>query len=95
MLTIKNGQISLYCHFNKIIKGSGNSFQFPGLSQTHARNVCHYLGFKRKKHNCNFHYVAMSMMRSQILKSVEYHKNTKIYISQEQNIIFSSNEIIH
>ena len=33
MLTIKNGQILLYCYFNKIIKGPGTSFQFAVLSQ--------------------------------------------------------------
>ena len=37
MPPIKNGQISLYCHFNKIIKGPGASFQFLALSQKHAR----------------------------------------------------------
>ena len=41
MSTIKNDQISLYRYFNKIIKGSGTSFQFPALSQKHIRNVCH------------------------------------------------------
>ena len=41
MSTIKNGQISLYCHFNKIIKGPGTSFQSPALSQKHDKNVCH------------------------------------------------------
>ena len=41
MSTTKNGQISLYCHFNKIIKVSGTSFQSPALSQKHVRNVCH------------------------------------------------------
>ena len=41
MSTIKNGQISLYCQFNKIIKGPWTSFQSPALSQKHARNVCH------------------------------------------------------
>ena len=39
MSTIKNGQISLYCHFNK--KGPGTSCQLPVLSQKHVRNVCH------------------------------------------------------
>ena len=29
MSTIKNGQISLYCHFNKTVKGPGTTFQFP------------------------------------------------------------------
>ena len=42
MSTIKNEQISLCCHFNKIIKGSGTSFQSPALSQKHVRNVCAY-----------------------------------------------------
>ena len=40
MSTIKNGTISLYYHFNKIIKGPGTSFQSPAFTQTHARNVC-------------------------------------------------------
>ena len=33
---MENFQILLYCRFDKIIKGSGTSFQFPAL-----RNVCH------------------------------------------------------
>ena len=33
MSTIKNGQILLYCHFNKKIKEAGISFQSPALSQ--------------------------------------------------------------
>ena len=39
MSTIKNGQISLYCHLNKIIKGPGTSSQSPALSQKRVRNV--------------------------------------------------------
>ena len=41
MSTIKNGPVSLYCHFNKIIEGLGTIFQSPALSQKHVRNVCH------------------------------------------------------
>ena len=41
MFTIKNDQILLYCHFNKIVKGPGTSFQSPVLSQKHVRNICH------------------------------------------------------
>ena len=41
MSTIKNGPILLYCHFDKIIKWPGTSFQSPALSQKHVRNVCH------------------------------------------------------
>ena len=33
MSTIKNGQILLYRHFNKIIKEPGTSFQSPAFSQ--------------------------------------------------------------
>ena len=40
MPTIKNSQILPYCHFNKIIKGPGTSFQSPALSQKHVRNTC-------------------------------------------------------
>ena len=41
MSTIKNGQISLYFHFNKIIEEPGTSLQSPAFSQKHGRNVCH------------------------------------------------------
>ena len=42
MSTNKNGQISLYCHFDKIIKGPGTSFQSPAMNRKHARNVLSY-----------------------------------------------------
>ena len=38
---MKNNQISLYCHFNKIIKEPGTSFQSPALIQKHVRSVFH------------------------------------------------------
>ena len=41
MFAIKNGWILLYYCFNKIIKGSGTSFQSPELIQKRVRNVCH------------------------------------------------------
>ena len=83
MSTIKNDQISPCCHFNKIIKDSGTSFQF-----------------KRKR---NFHYVSMPMMRSQILKFVDFkHKNLQSLaknigkIAQvKQNINGIHNEKLH
>ena len=40
MSTITNGQILLYCHFNKIMKEPGTSFKSPAFSQKHAKNVC-------------------------------------------------------
>ena len=98
MPTIKNGQISLYCHFSTIIKGAGTSFQSPTLSQKHVRNVLsyhtlvfdqisfwQYLRFKRNKHKCNLHYEAMPMMMSQILKSVDFTKTqTSRYLKNKK-----------
>ena len=42
MSTIKNDQILPYCHFNKIIKGPGTSFQSPALSQKHVKKYLPY-----------------------------------------------------
>ena len=39
MLTIKNGHISLYCHFNKIVKRPGTTFQSPTFSQKLVRKM--------------------------------------------------------
>ena len=39
MSTNKNDQISLYCHFSKIKKGT--SFHSPAVNQKHVRNACH------------------------------------------------------
>ena len=41
MSAIKDAQISLHCHFNKIIKKSGTSSLYLALSQKHVKNVCH------------------------------------------------------
>ena len=43
MSAIKNGHISLYYHFNKIIKRAGTSFQSEALSQNirNVRNISH------------------------------------------------------
>ena len=40
MSAIKNGQVSLYCHFSKM-KGPGTNFQSPALNQKFVINVCH------------------------------------------------------
>ena len=32
-----------YCHFNKIIKEPGTTFQSPARSRRHIRNVCHLI----------------------------------------------------
>ena len=41
MFTIKNGQIWLYCHFNKMIKGSEITFTVSNNELKHVTNVCH------------------------------------------------------
>ena len=41
MSTINDGQISLYCKFDKIIIGVGTSFQSPAMNQKHVRNAFH------------------------------------------------------
>ena len=78
----KNSQTLLYCHFNKIIKGPGASFQSPALSQKHVRNVCHAINFilmvlriKKKLPLCNFHYAYDDISDSEICR---FHKNRKI-----------------
>ena len=81
----------LYCHFNKIIKEPGPSFQPPAFNQKHVRNVFHtahfiLIGFriKKKKHKSNLHYAAILMMTSQILKSVGFIKTQKsLYLKNE------------
>ena len=50
---MKNEQISLYCCFNKTIKGPGTSSQFPALNQKHYEAIMK-------------HYEAMPMMTLQI-----------------------------
>ena len=81
----------LYCHFNKIIKEPGTNFQSPTfeLFWTCQKYLSYstlvfdqisfkqYLGFKRNNDRCNFHYVAIPMVMSQILKSVDFTKTQK------------------
>ena len=113
MSTIKNSQISLYYHFNKIIKVPETSFQSPTLSQKHVKNMSktflsyntlvfdqisfrQNLGFKRNKLKCNFHYVAMLMVASQILKSVDFTKAQKSrYLKNEILFLFQIKKIIN
>ena len=93
------------CYVVILIKSwrAGTSFQSPLSSQKRWKYLSYstlvfdqmslllYLGFKVNKHKCNFNYVAMPMVMSQILKSVDL-KKTKIQTSQEWNNIFSSNK---
>ena len=101
MSTIKNGEISLYFYFNKIMNGPGTNFQSPALSQQHIRNVCHtahkYLtkfhfdstqDSKEVSIKCNFHYVAMTMMTSQILKFMNFTKTQSLGIQRTKRSFF-------
>ena len=42
MSTIKNEKMSLYCHFNKIIKWPETCFQSPALSQKPLKSLSHW-----------------------------------------------------
>ena len=41
MSTTENGQISLDCHINNIIKRPGTNLQSSALNQKYVRNGCH------------------------------------------------------
>ena len=83
----RSGYISI---FKKSQIKSGTSFQCPAFSKK-TRQKCllcitivfdqvsflQQLGFRRNEHKCNFHYAAMSMMASQILKLVDFTKIQK------------------
>ena len=101
MSTIENDQISPYCRFNKIIKGPGTSFQSPNIeSKTGYKYLSDSklifdqvsfwqdLGFKRNKHKSNFHYAVMLMMRSQILKFVDFTKTQKSRYLENELLFF-------
>ena len=86
MSTIKNGKISLYCHFNEVIKG-------PDAFRHRPKNMLEIFLMHHTSISPNFilivliiqkeinvtgvTYVAMPMMISQILKC-GFHKITKI-----------------
>ena len=105
MSTPKIRQILLYCHFNKTIQGPGTRFQYPALNPKHVINMCHtahqYLTKfhvdstqdSKEMSMSNFHYVAMPMMMSQILKSVDFTQTRKSrYLENET--LFSQNSIV-
>ena len=46
------------------------------------------LGFKVNKRKCNFHYVTMPMMMSEILKSVDFTKTQKSRYLKNETLFF-------
>ena len=101
MSTIKNGRISLHRHFNNIIKGPGTSFQSPALSQKNVLKmfvILHIsilpnfilivLRIQKNKNKCNFHYVAMPMMTSQISNFVDFTQTQKSRHLRNEKIFF-------
>ena len=82
-------KLTLYSYFIKIIKGPGNSFQSQVL-------VIRYKGFNRNKHKRNFHYAAMSMMTSWILKFVDFTKTQKSrYLKNEALFFLQINKFVN
>ena len=99
MSTIENGKILLYCHFNKIIKGAGNSFQYPVLSQKHVRNVCHTVTHFHKFHfkrtlNSKEISISVTFIKSNVYDDVTYfeicrfHKKTQKSSCPENETLF-------
>ena len=100
MLAIKNGHVSLYCHFNKIIKGSGTNFQSPVLSQKHVRNIYltayQYLTKFPSQISQDSKEISISENSTTInayddmknFKICRFHINIKIQISRERNLFF-------
>ena len=108
MSAIKNAQISLYCHFNIIIKGSGTCFQFPALRQKHDRNVSH----TAHQYLTKFHIdstqdskeisvsvtsimQSMPMMTSQSLKSMAFTKTQKSRYLENKTFFLQIKKIIN
>ena len=74
--------ISLYCHFNKIIKGSDFSFQSLALSQNFLLKI------QKKSQKRTLYYLAMPLMASQILKSVDFTKTQKSRYLENETMFF-------
>ena len=98
MSTITNREISIYCCFNKIIKGSRTSFQSPALSEKFVRNVCRpahqYLTrfhFDSTQDSKEISISATSVMQHCLVSQVDFTKKTKFQISREQKM-FTSNK---
>ena len=107
MSTIKNDQISLYCHFIKIKKRPGTSFQPPVVNQKYVRKVCH----TEHQYLTKFHFdsaqdpkeisISVTSIMQQCYDDVTdfeiraFYKNRTISISRERNMIFSSNKKNH
>ena len=100
MSTIKNGQILVYCHFNKITKGPRTNFQYPLLSEKHVRNVCHTAHqcltkshfdstkYLKEMSIVQLPYITMPMVTSQILKSVDFTKTLKQKYVENATLFF-------
>ena len=101
MTTIKNGQISLYCYFNKIIKClkliSSIQHWFTNILEMFViHHTSIWLNFilvvlrsKRNKYKFNSHYVAIPMMTSQNLKSTNFNVYVPIAKSIAWNLLIS------
>ena len=108
MSTIENGYIQLYCHFNEIIKGSGTSFKSPALKENMLQMFCHTAQYYLTKFHFDstedskevnisvaFNYIAMSIVTSQILKSVDFTRTQKPrYLQNEASYFLQIKKLI-
>ena len=88
---MENGQLSLYCCFNKIIKRSGTSFQSPALSQEHVRNVCHTAhSYSTKFHFGTYDSKKINISLTSIIYSIESSKS--VHFTRTQKSRYLENE---
>ena len=91
--------MSIYYAFNK---RAWNLFLVSSIEPNQCQKCLSYstlvfdqrfLGFKRNKPNCNFHYLALPIIVT-VIEICGFHKNIKIQVSQEENN-FPLNKKIH
>ena len=99
MSTIKNDQISLYCHFNKIIKEPGTSFQSSALSQKYVKNVCHtaYWCLTKFRFDSTWDSKEISISVTSLCSNdyVDFIKTQKSRYLEYETLFFSSNQKNH
>ena len=98
MPTLKNGQISLYCHFIKIIKGPGTSFKSPALSQYLVRTVCH----TAYQYLTKFHvdstqdkYISVISVTSQIHKNLDILRTEHYFFLTQKNLLIAHQRLFY
>ena len=84
MSAMKNGQISLYCHFNKIIKEHETRFQSPNLGQI----MLEIFVLKHTSIWLNFIFKVLRIQKKQALPMMTPQKQKNLDISRTKQYFF-------